>query len=477
LLKKVQKFPARTRRNCSAFELKQSFEQWLGGAGNTLKVQSTFKVRWIAGRIVGILDDGFVLQDESGRVDLYFDEEVNVGDIVEVKVGFEDNEVGGGSGALTPGELRTPGVFQDKPSVLEICVLVPCTADFFIRKSDPNYKKMVVDRLVGEKFLEREKIVDSIRDFFKERKFNEVDTPQMVRLPGMEPYLDVFKTEFIDMEGEEERMFLITSPEYALKKLLVGGYEKVFQICKSFRNKETDSNLHNPEFTLLEWYRSYASYEEIMKDTEELVESLAIQKNGKAKIVYQGREINVETPWPRKRVKDLFKELAGIDYPVFENTKKLFEAAREKGYRVESKHTYDDVFFIIFMNEIEPKLGFEKPVIVYEYPVSMAALSKKCEGDEKYAERFEAYVAGVELCNAFTELNDPVEQKKRLELEREERKKLGKIDYPVDQSFISALEFGMPPAGGNALGVDRLVMLLTDSSDIRDVVMFPFRDL
>lgn len=472
MLKNIKKYPARTRRNCSALELSKSFEQWLGGGSNVV-----FEKVWVAGRIVGILDDGFVLQDESGRVDLFFEGEVNVGDIVEVRVGVDVKNSGGGSGVLTPGVRGTPGVFLDKVKVFEIQVLAPCMAEFFVRKTDPNYKKIIIDRTVNEKLLQREKIIEGIRGFFKGRGFNEVDTPQMVRLPGMEPYLDVFETEFVDMKGKEERMFLITSPEYALKKLLVSGYEKVFQICKSFRNKETDSNLHNPEFSLLEWYRAYASYEEIMKDTEELVESLAIQINGKAKILYQGQEIDVSTPWPRKRVKDLFNEYAGIDYPDFENTKKLFDVARKKGYNVKPEHTYDDVFFMIFMNEIEPKLGFEKPVIVYEYPVSMAALSKRCEANEGYAERFEAYVAGVELCNAFTELNDPVEQKKRLEMEREERKKLNKMDYPVDQGFIGALEFGMPPAGGNALGVDRLVMLLTDSSDIRDVVMFPFRDL
>lgn len=437
---------------------------------------------------MGILDDGFVLQDESGRVDLFYEGEVNVGDIVEVRVGVDCNGVVG-LGGVIPGARGGDCVkdlkgaeaplrsLLDKPVVIEIRVLAPCTAEFFVRNTDPNYKKIIIDRTVNEKFLQREKIIDGIRGFFKEREFNEVDTPQMVRLPGMEPYLDVFKTQFVDIKGREEDMFLITSPEYALKKLLVGGYEKVFQICKSFRNKETDSNLHNPEFTLLEWYRAYAGYEEIMKDTEELVESLAMRKNGKAKIIYQGREIDVSTPWPRKRVKDLFKEYANIDYPVFEDTKKLIAVARDKGYKVLDSNLYDGAFFMIFMNEIEPKLGLEKPVIVYEYPVSMAALSKRCEGDKKYAERFEAYVAGVELCNAFTELNDPVEQKKRLEQEREERKKLNKIDYPFDQSFIGALEFGMPPAGGNALGVDRLVMLLTDSADIRDVIMFPFRDL
>ena len=161
----------------------------------------------------------------------------------------------------------------------------------------------------------------------------------------------------------------------------------------------------------------------------------------------------------------------------FEDINHFRKIVKEKGYEVDEKTPYEDLFFKVFLNEIEPKLGFDKPVIAYEYPVSMAALSKKCAENPNYAERFEVYIAGVELCNAFTELNDPHEQLERFEQERKERQAMGKDDYPVDQSFISALEFGMPPSGGNALGVDRLVMLLTDTPDIRDVMYFPFRDL
>jgi len=319
--------------------------------------------------------------------------------------------------------------------------------------------------------------LDGIKNFFKERGFLEVETPHVVRLPGMEPYLDVFKTTFFTQAGSQNPMFLITTPEYAMKKILVSGEEKIFQMCKSFRNKETDSELHNPEFTLLEWYRAYASYEDIMVDMEELVQSLAEKMNVIHRINYKGSFVDVSGPWPRVKVKDLFKDYAGIGYEDFEDEEKLRAAVKEKGYEVDEKTSYEDVFFSVFMNEIEPKLGFNKPVIVYEYPKKMAALSKECDDDSRYAERFEVYIAGIELCNAFTELNDPDEQKRRLESEQKDRLAMGKENYEVDQSFIAALEFGMPPSGGIALGVDRLVMLLTDTPDIREVMYFPYKDL
>lgn len=424
----------------------------------------------LAGRVVGIIDDGFVLQDVSGRVDFLYDGEVNVGDIVEVDVSVDE----GVSGA--DADINLKGCFAPL-RCRGVRVLAPCTGDFFIRKDDSNYKKMVLDLHFAEKIKKRGRVVECIRNFFRGRNFLEVETPQMVRLPGMEPYLDTFKTTFFDQSGSQKDQYLITSPEYAMKKILVSGEEKIFQICKSFRNKETDSELHNPEFTLLEWYRSYASYEDIMKDTEELIEYTAKDILGKPNILYKGSQIDVSTPWPRIKIKDLFRDFAGIDYEIFENTEKFRVAVKEKGYKVDENTSYDDLFFYVFMNEIEPKLGFEKPVIVYEYPASMAALSKKCEDNSGYAERFEVYIAGVELCNAFTELNDPIEQKQRLEDERQQRIKMGKEDYAVDQSFIGALELGMPPAGGNALGVDRLAMLITDTHDIRDMMFFPFRDL
>jgi lysyl-tRNA synthetase class 2 len=410
---------------------------------------------FIAGRIIGILDDGFVLQDTSGRVDLKWKEKVNVGDIVEVRL-WAQRAVG-----------------KDRIAFLEFlareaAVLAPCGEDFFIGKGSPNYLKAVIDENFKEKLMRRERLTKELRDFFWKRGFMEVSTPELVRLPGMEPNLDVFKT---------EDMYLITSPEYAMKKLLVSGLEKIFQITKSFRNKETNSPLHNPEFTILEWYRAYSDYTRIMKDMEELVCELAVAANGKPQIFFKDYKIDVAAPWPKVKVKDLFKDFAGVDHEVFEDAEKFRAAVSGKGYKVDDETPYEELFFLVFLNEIEPKLGLTKPVIVYEYPVQMAGLAKKCEEDSRYSERFEVYIGAIELCNAFTELNDPVEQKARLEAEHEQRKLMGKADYGVDQGFISALNFGMPPSGGVALGVDRLMMLLTNTADIRDLLFFPHNDL
>ena len=461
-------------------------------AGNSLS-----DAVWIGGRIVGILEDGFVLQDYSGRLDVVWEGKVQIGDIVQVNVlkvrvvqgegrckliGFPKSD---GTDAGRDGDVAHEN-FDGEESFcykgLELEVLTPCLSEFFVSSTSPNYKKALVDLHFHERLVMRSQIIKEIRRFFDELGFMEVDTPAMVKLPGMEPYLDVFKTKFrceeFDGKGlREEDMFLVTSPEYAMKKLLVAGFNKVYQICKSFRNKETFSETHNPEFTMIEWYRAYDNYYSIMEDTECLVEALALKFNGKPVIEYKGHSVDVSVPWTRYRVKDLFKDFCGISYDVFEDVEAFRSAVAARGYKVSAETSFDDLFFLLFMNEIEPKLGFDKPVIVCEYPVSMASLSKRLDDDSRYAQRFEAYVAGVELCNAFTELNDPKEQESRLSLEREERASLGKDLYDVDGSFIEALKFGLPPSGGTALGVDRLVMLLSGAADINDVLWFPYRDL
>lgn len=464
MLKTVSEYPSRTKRNRSILEAIRAFEQ-----------EGVLKNCWAGGRVIGILDDGFVLQDESGRMDIIGDElkvekaAWNVGNVVEVELKAERRFIKG---------QETKIVYIAK----SLHVLAKCSSDFYIRREDPNYLKMVIDLRLKEFMKERSKILKGIRDFFWGKDFLEVETPELVKLPGMEPHLDVFKTTFtgLPMQGEapkSEDMHLITSPEYAMKKLLVSGHEKIFQITKSFRNKEHESTLHNPEFTMIEWYRAFASYEDIMKDMEELVSSLAKNLSGDHWITFAGHRVDVSGPWEKVKVRDLFKKYAHINYEDFEDEEKFRVALKQQGYKVTKKTPYEDMFFMVFLNVIEPNLGTQRPVIVYEYPARMAALSKKCEHDPRYAERFEVYIAGMELCNAFTELNDPAEQRARLEAERKERQKLGKDDYSVDQSFIRALEFGMPPSGGIALGVDRLVMLLTGIMDIRDILYFPHRDL
>lgn len=321
----------------------------------------------------------------------------------------------------------------------------------------------------------RSAIIAAVREFFVLSGFLEVETPIMAAKPGMEPYLDPFRTELLRHDGAKFQGYLMTSPEYAMKKLLAGGLEKIFEITKVFRNGEPWNGSHNPEFTMIEWYRANVDYREIMNDTEELVnfcaEKVLELQSGKV------AEIDFQVPWERLTVAAAFERYCGIDLGKgIDDVAWFREAVRAKGVQVSDDEAFDDVFFKIFLRDIEPKLGQDKPVILCEYPRSMAALARIKADDPRYAERFEAYAGGMELCNAFTELTDPVEQRARLEEERQLRQKLGVHDYGLDEQFIEAVG-QMPPAAGIALGLDRLVMLLTGSTSINDVLYFPAGDL
>lgn len=331
-----------------------------------------------------------------------------------------------------------------------------------------------------ESFLVREKVIDALREFFKIRQFHEVETPLLVRSPGTEPYLDVFETELRFSEGDTHRAFLLTSPEYAMKKLLAAGLKNIFQICKSFRNGEGRSTRHNPEFTILEYYRSHADYTSIMTDMEELLTFLAKKVKGseyEAGFQYQGFHIDLGRPFLKYSVEEAFQQFAGVSREVLLSEQQLISAAQKKGYQTNQDTTWEQAYNQIFLNEIETKLDKSKPTIIYDYPASQAALSKKKENDPAFAERFEIYLAGIELGNAFSELIDAHEQKTRLIAELAERQKLGKTEYPLDEDFIEALSSGLPECTGIAIGVDRLVMLFANVASIEDTLFFPVQEL
>jgi lysyl-tRNA synthetase class 2 len=339
-------------------------------------------------------------------------------------------------------------------------------------------KKMSLKKEKGrqEKFLLRAKIISLIRDFFCKEKFLEVETPSLVKFPGMEPHIDPIKVKLPIMGGRREA-YLITSPEYAMKKILAAGFRNIFQICKSFRGGEAMDELHNPEFTILEWYRAYADYKDIMKDVERLMVYIARnlkKRNGynlKLKIKYQNQEIDLTPPWEKLTVREAFRKYAKIDLDKILTRGTMAAAAEKKGYSVLEDDSFDDIFFKIFLSEIETYLGQNRPTILYDWPAQMAALSRRKKSDPRYAERFEVYVGGLELGNAFSELVDPAEQKRRLVVERKLRKKLGKAIYDLDEEFLKALQ-EMPPSGGIAMGVDRIVMFFADAKSIDEVMFF-----
>lgn len=305
---------------------------------------------------------------------------------------------------------------------------------------------------------QRSILIQKIRDFFVNEDFLEVETPIMTNIPGMEPHLNPFETSLRTPDRKDHKMYLNTSPELQMKKLLGEGFGNIFNITKVFRNGEIGGPGHNPEFTMLEWYRKDASYKNIMHDCENLVSALTDK---------------YPKPWTRVTVHQLFLEHCEIelldnkDYETFKTT------AEKLGYSTVGCEDWDDIFFKIFLNDIEPKLAKMGAVIVQDYPSTQAALAKKSHTNPFWAERFELYIDGVEIANAFSELIDPDEQRQRLEKEQEMRKKFGKPVFDIDEEFLASLDQIKVPCAGIALGIDRLIMLLLDKKSINEVLLFP----
>lgn len=332
-----------------------------------------------------------------------------------------------------------------------------------IRQGDEELKKKLLLRL---------KIIGFIRIFFKERGFVEVDTPALVRYPGTEPHLDPLKTELKIKGRGNYGGYLITSPEYSIKKLLAAGLGNMFELAKCFRNNEPQSPNHNPEFLMLEWYRVNADYKMLMAETEELIKFLARQLFGREEIVYQGQKIDLSS-WEKSSVRDLFLKFARIDLNKSENNaEKLAAEAKKLGYDIPVGDPFDDIFFKIFLNKIEPNLPKNKPIIIYDYPLPLASLARQNKKNPLYAERFEVYLGGLELANAFSELADPEEQRMRFEKEKEIRRGLGKEPDLLDGELLEALKF-LPETAGIALGVDRLAMIFADAKTIDEILFFP----
>jgi len=332
-----------------------------------------------------------------------------------------------------------------------------------------------------EKYLVREKVTDSIRIFFKSKGFREVQTPILVPVPSCEPNLEVFRTELSTLKGVKRKAFLIMSPEYSIKKLLSSGIGNCFEITRCFRNSEEVSRLHQPEFTMLEWYRINANYLDIMKDFEnlfiEIVSSLGKNINLK-KWMYQDKYYDISIPWLRVSVAEAFEKYAEIDTETLLSKERFLEKAKEKKYSITEKSTWEELFHQILFNEVEPGLlKLHKPYFLYDYPVSLASLSRKKPSDPRFAERFEVFLAGIELGNCFSELTDANEQKMRFINELRERKNSGKTEYPIDKELIKALASGIPKVAGIAVGVDRLIMLVGNLASISDTNFFPAQEI
>jgi lysyl-tRNA synthetase class 2 len=312
---------------------------------------------------------------------------------------------------------------------------------------------------------QRSRIVQRIRRFFDERGYLEMHTPRLTGLPGQEPYLEPFWTEVIEADGARHPAALITSPEYAMKRLLASGMDRIYDLGPCFRNNEPWDGTHDPEFLMIEWYRKNGDLASLMDETEEMARSVASRI---------GSDIIPSKPFRRLTCVEAWKLYAQIDLePLLGNRDAMELVAREQGQTVLESDTWDDLYFKIFLTKIEPRLG-EEPTFLYRYPASMAALARRSD-DVRFADRVELYVGGMELANGFAELTDAEEQRQRFEEERDLRQRLGKKTWPLDEAFLSILP-NMGDAVGIAFGVDRFVMLLTGSKSINDVVPFPARE-
>ena len=312
----------------------------------------------------------------------------------------------------------------------------------------------------------RAAVLDAVRDFFRDMGFLAVETPTLARASAQEQHIQLFATEY-QGDKSQEQLYLAPSPELYMKRLLGVGFERIYQIGRSYRNGELGPQ-HNPEFTLIEWYRAYASYAEIMADVEHLVAHVAESVLGRSTVIRAGLEIRLQPPWERLSVRDAFVHWAAVDLDACADAESLFRRARTLGYdSARQEDSWEDLYHKIMLERVEPELAKLGAVHLFDYPRQLAALAKLKEGDPAVAERTEAYLGGVELSNGYTELNDPTQQRERFV------RGARSGGAPVDEAFLAAMERGIPPAGGVALGLDRLVMIIAGASCLEEVVAFP----
>lgn len=428
----------------------------------------------VAGRILARRSFGkaaFVqLQDRKGRMQLYLKKET-VGDALFAE--FEDYDIGDIVGASgIPFRTKT-GELSLHVSEIRLLTksLLPLPEKFHgLTDVETRYRQRYVDLIVSpevkEVFFKRSKVVSLIREFMTKKDFLEVETPMMQQIPGgaaAKPFVTHHNA--LDME-----LYLRIAPELYLKRLVVGGLERVFEINRNFRN-EGISVRHNPEFTMMEFYQAYATFEDLMDFTEELLCHVTKELLGTLNFSYQGEAISFDRPWKRLTVKEAILEYGDIDAKSLEDRDLAYAYSQRIGLELTEDIGYGKLITEIFEEVAETKLI--QPTFITQYPTEVSPLSRKSDHDPEYVDRFEFFCAGREMANAFSELNDPRDQKERFLLQVAAKDKGDEEAHYMDEDYIRALEYGLPPTAGEGIGIDRLVMLLTDSPSIRDVILFP----
>ena len=474
--------PSRTHTSLEAIAAFEEAEKVAGAGQSPAEVKVTLAGRIRATRPMGKLTFAHI-EDGAGRIQLF----LRVNELGQEKVDFFTDRFDLGDFIQASGVLmrtRTGEVtllVQDFVMLAKAVSPLPAAKDETMEDGtvvrhaaleDPElrarqrYADLAVNPHIRENFRKRALLVRSLRDFLDGHGFLEVETPILQPLYGGAA-AKPFTTHYNELDQD---MYLRISFELYLKRLLVGNLEKVYEIGRDFRN-EGVSHTHNPEFTQLEFYWAYADYLQVMELTEQMVSTVCQKVTGAMKVNYQGNELDFTPPWPRLEMRQGLKEATGIDIAEHPTAKDLFQALVKAGKQPDPFATRGKLIDYMVSEFLEPTLI--QPTFLYDYPRDISPLAKSKPGDPLMVERFEGYAAGFEICNAFTELNDPLDQEKRfLEMGRdythgEEEK------HPMDEDYLRAMRYGMPPCGGFGMGVDRLAMLLTDQHHIREVLLFP----
>ena len=457
---KITKF----NRTHLSSEIKDNFDELEGK-------DVTVAGRIMAKRIMGKASFCHI-QDSTGKIQSY----VSINDLGEESYkAFKEDDIGDIVGI-------TGFVFKTKTGEISIHAkeltllsksLRPLPEKFHgLKDTDLRYRQRYVDLIVNpevkDTFIKRTEIIKEIRKILDEKRYVEVETPILNTIAGgatARPFITHHNSLDIDM-------YLRIATELYLKRLIVGGFDRVYEIGRIFRNEGMDLK-HNPEFTTIELYQAYADLEDMMNITEELITKTAMKVLGKTKINYQGQEIDL-TPgsWRRITMIDAVKEVTGVDFNTINTDEEAMEAAKKAGVPVDPiKTTRGDIIAAFFDEKVEETLI--QPTFIYEYPIENSPLAKKMSEDERMTQRFELFIGGREYANAFAELNDPIDQYERFLNQVKQREAGDDEANMMDTDFVTALEYGMPPTGGMGMGIDRLVMLLTDEASIRDVLLFP----
>jgi lysyl-tRNA synthetase, class II len=462
----VNPYPYHFEKSDSHAELQARYE----GLENGIETEDAVSV---AGRVMALRNSGMFidLQDPSGKIQVFSHKENMPPEALEALKLVDIGDIIGAKGTIrrTPrGELsiKCREIVMLGKSLLPLPEKYHGLTDIEIRYRQ-RYLDLIMNPESRETLVKRSRIVSEIRRFLGDRGFLEVETPMLQTLAGgaaAKPFITKHNT--LDME-----MYLRIAPELYLKRLIVGGIcEKVFELNRNFRN-EGISPRHNPEFTMMELYQAYADYNDMMALTEAIVETVAKTVLGTTKITYQGQELELAGPWPRRSMTDCVTEATGVDFAQFVTDAEARDAAKKLGIHVEERDTWGVALEKVFEVKVEHTLI--QPVHITDYPRDISPLAKAHRDNPRLVERFETRINGWEVANAFSELSDPLDQRQRFEAQMSQRDKGDDEAHRLDEDYLTALEYGMPPCGGLGIGIDRLIMLLTDSANIRDVIAFP----